>query len=218
VSLTTSVASTADLPFPEDVDTGLVRKVVATVCGLVLVGACSSAPGPGPIAAEHKTSWSPTVNVRRTWTDGWSVLTLTGHKAAVIDQITFLRGQNGAALRLVDAKIADGTRRHSSFQYDPHWPPRQPDIVPADSMEPAVGTRLQPGHHYELLLGIQATKHGYLVRRGIEIDYHVGSTKYVRVIDSWLGVCTSKQYWRTDDFGQPDCPRPKGFESAPSAA
>lgn len=183
----------------------------AAACGLALVSACSSAPGPGPLAQNGLTAWAPTVRVGQKWTDGWTVLTIHGVKPGVVDKVGLVPDKG---LRLVGAMLTDSTGRET-FQFAPSWPParKQPGMPALNPIHPATGATLKPGHEYELLLGIKAPRDGYFVRSGIEIDYHVGGTRYQRVIHSWLGVCTAKQFWTKVD-GRRDCPVPDGFHRA----
>lgn len=179
------------------------KRLLATVALVPALAACSTA-GPGPLTPANEHAWATYEPVGRTFTDGMEVLELRrGTHPAVIDSVKLLPGKNGAGLRLVGVRLA-GPHRGTNYQKLP-WPPRAPELPPS-VVEPAVGATItsQLGA-WELLLGIKVTKPGYLARRGIEVDYHVGDQHYSYVIRGWLGVCTQARY----SHFKRNCPPPK---------
>lgn len=187
------------------------RLIVALAVAFAAT-ACSADAGPGPLAppqpGEH--AWATYEPVGHTFTDGMEILELPrGSRPAVIDSVKLLPGKNGAGLKLVGVRLA-GPSRNTNYQKLP-WPPRAPDL-PASAVEPADGATItsQIGA-WELLLGIKVARPGYLARRGIEIDYHIGDQHYSYVIHGWLGVCTQAKY----SHFKHNCPPPKASGFTP---
>ena len=177
--------------------------------------ACSADAEPGPLAPPqpNEHAWTTYEPVGHTFTDAMEVLSLSGTRPAVLDSVKMLPGKNRAGLKLVGVRLA-GPSRGGNVQKMP-WPPRDPELV-ASSVGPAIGTTIAPassgvGESWELLLGIKVTQPGYLVRRGIEVDYHVGDQHYSDVIPAWLAVCTQARY----SHFKRDCPPPKASGFTP---
>lgn len=150
--------------------------------------------------------WSTYEPVGAAFTDGLEVLELRGHSDAVIDSVHLVPGKQGNGLKLIGVKLANPTRG-GNVQKMP-WPPRDRHLT-ASAVVPAIGTKITPRSHsganWELLLGIKVTKPGYLVRRAVRVDYHIGSSHYTYVTPAWLSVCTARKY-RHDT-----CPPPPPF-------
>ena len=72
---------------------------------------------------------------------------------------------------------------------------------------PAFNVPLKPTSQtdYELLLGIRATKEGYLVRRGLQVGYTVEGKEYSDFVPAILAICTSPDL--EDEHGW--CPLPE---------
>lgn len=173
--------------------------------------ACSADAGPGPLAPPHpgEHAWTTYEPVGATFTDGMDVLSLRGKRSAVIDSVRMLPGKNGAGLKLLGVRLA-GPNRGTNYQKLP-WPPRAPEM-PASVVGPAVGATVTPqSRGWELLLGIKVTRPGYLARRGIEIDYHIGDQHYSYVDAAWLAVCTTPWY----RVHKNACPPPKASGFSP---
>lgn len=186
-----------------------IRLAVALALAFAATG-CADA-GPGPLAYPHPNehAWTTYEPVGATFTDGLEVLVLRGKRPAVIDKVKLLPGHNGDGLKLIGVRLA-GPTRDGNVQRMP-WPPRDPDLV-ASSVGPAIGRTIAPqsrggAYNWELLLGMKVTKPGYLVRRGIEVNYHIGDQHYSYVIHGWLAVCT-KPWYRLHKNA---CPLPKAF-------
>lgn len=182
------------------------RRLLAVLALVPALAACSAASaGPGPMSPPRKHAWTTYQPVGHVFTDGLEVLYLHGKRSAVIDKVKLLPGHDGDGLKLVGVRFA-GPTRDGNVQLMP-WPPRDPDLV-ASSVGPAIGRTIAPvtrggAFNWELLLGIKVTKPGYLVRRGIEVDYHIGDQHYSYVIPAWLAVCTQVRY------SHRNCPLPK---------
>lgn len=86
------------------------------------------------------------------------------------------------------------------------WPPRDRELPP-ESVMPAFNVPLKPTSEtdYELLLGIRATKEGYLVRRGLQVGYTVEGKEYSDFVPAILAICTSPDL--EDEHGW--CPLPE---------
>ncbi len=182
------------------------RLIVALALAFAAT-ACSADAGPGPLAptnANDGHAWTTYEPVGHTFTDAMEVLSLRhGARPGVIDSVKLLPGKNGAGLKLVGARLA-GPARGMNYQKLP-WPPRAPRI-PASTVEPAAGATITSHiRGWELLLGIKVTRPGYLARRGIEINYHIGDQHYSYIDPAWLAVCTKPWYSHHKNA----CPPPK---------
>ena len=177
--------------------------VVAAALGVAAFADTDSRTDGGPLRAPNPHGWSTSNSVGDVFTDGMEVLHLEGNREAVIEDVRLV-GDDG--LELVGAKVAGQDRAIGFIQYNADFPPvNDPDLGDPVLID-AIGATVTPySGGWELLLGIKATKEGFLVREGVEIDYRVGGEEYTVFREAWLGVCTSPRY-EVDG----DCPLPGG--------
>ena len=176
-----------------------IRLAVALALASAATG-CSASAAPGPLFPAHLHGFSVTVPVGHTYTDGMEVLELRGHQNAVIDSVRLVPGKNGDGIKLLGVQVASPARTIGGVQ-EPGWPVHDRHIPPS-TLRPADGAIIKPGHRgWELLLGLKATRPGYLVRRGVIVKYHVGDQHYVWRDPAWGALCT----WPR---GAKPCPAP----------
>jgi hypothetical protein len=181
------------------------RQLAVAVAALMAVAAAAFAfttggeggrRSDGPLDPGNPHGWSVTEPAGDTFTDGMELLRLHGDRDAVIEDVRLV-GDEG--LELVGAKLASPERGIGWIQYRPAFPPaNDPDL--GDVLVDAVGATITPlvedQGGWELLLGIQATGEGYLVRTGVEVDYRVGKNEYTVLLPAHLAVCTSPRLER----------------------
>lgn len=156
--------------------------------------------------AHDPHAWAVHVSVGHTFTDGFEVLNLGGKSKAVIDSVKVLPADSG--LKVVGVRLANPTRK-DGVQVTWNWPPRDPHLEQS-TIGPGLGATITPYSHdkntWELLVGIKVTRPGYLVRRELEVDYHIGDQHYSYVDPATVAVCTLRS--------TADCPMPKLDQSS----
>jgi hypothetical protein len=195
-----------------------VRAAVVILAAVLLVG-CSeqvrdakSPVQPGPLEKGHQHAWATKAAVGKTFTDGMEVLTFRGQQSAVIKNVEFV---GDAGLKLIGVKLAGPDRSIGAIQYIDAWPPRDPQLK-VSSVMPAFGQELKPKGQgsYELLLGIEVTQKGYLVRKGIKVEYTTADGKeYTQFIPAVLAVCSSEEWLAK----KRNCPLPEGWADFPES-
>lgn len=159
-------------------------------------------------------AWATERHVGERFTDGMEVLSFRGEHEAMIDSVQLV-GAKG--LRVVGVRLAGPERGIGSIQVMA-WPPRDPELE-TSSIMPAIGVPLKPkksGASYELLLGLEVTDEGsgYLVRKGVRVDYTVDGTHYSQYLPAALGVCTLET---SVDPATGECPLPEGWTTFPGS-
>lgn len=183
--------------------------VAAVLVAAALVWAWSALAAdrpPGPLAEAPAHAWAIEAAVDRPFTDGFTVVWLTGDQDAVIESIELEGADDG--LELVGAKLAGPDRGYGSVQHFKAWPPKSYRPLDPSSVVDAEGATITPDQAgWELLLGIKATKEGYLTREGIRVNYTVDGEKFSRVLPSTLFVCGGDGKVDVDNR----CPLGEGF-------
>jgi len=108
----------------------------------------------------------------------------------VIESIELEGADDG--LELVGAKVAGPDRSYGAVQHFKTWPPKSYEPLESSAVIDAEGATITPHRAgWELLLGMKATKEGYLTREGIRVNYTVAGEKLSRVLPATLFVCSS---------------------------
>lgn len=183
----------------------LMTVAVAAATAFAVVGGGGRSTD-GPMVLGNPHGWATTGAVGDTFTDGMELLRLGGDQSAVIEDVRLV-GDEG--LELVGAKLAPPERAIGAVQYFETFPPTDDPVLDADLVD-AEGTTITPmgeaGETWELLLGIRATREGYLVRTAVEVDYSVGDDEFTAVLPGHLAVCTSPDLERRGDCPAPPAP------------
>lgn len=185
------------------------KRVLLVALAFALASCGSANAGPGPLTPTNVHGWGKDYPVGQVFTDGWEVLNLHGHQNAVIDSVRQVRGPNGDGLKMLGLLLADPSRQEGSVGPVASWPPRHfPHFTESAIVSTKTITPAKMG--WELLIGYKVTKPGYLVRRGIVVNYHIGDQHYRYYDPAWMAICSAPKYVRTHT-----CPAPNPHNGKP---
>lgn len=176
------------------------RVVAASLAALMAVSACSSQDPDASsdhsgsqdgrlIGGANRFGWGKAATVGQTFSDGLTVVQLTGEEPVTIERVDAALSDSGVAY--LGAYIADVGRALGSVQDVPHFPPVGPSL---GTLRPAEGAILEPSDEastkgYELFLGYRVDEAGRYFRPDVEVHYRVGNDKRSLTIPSELLVC-----------------------------
>ncbi len=158
---------------------------------LMLLVACASTSndhvvkgGPLQPADHSRTTWFHESQVGQTFSDGFTVLVLSGSAPATIESVTSLGG--GDAWDFLGARVGLPGRPDDFNQNMRGFPPK---AVPAKFQVDAAGTVLEPGKLYMLIMGYRVAADTLDWRDRIDIVYTVAGKRYRASLDRRVVSC-----------------------------
>ena len=144
------------------------------------------APGPLSFPAGASYGSEPQVPVGQTFTYGLDVLAPAGDKNVTITGIRIL-GLD-PSVHYLGARLGGPNRAYGAGQMLFRFPP----AAASEDVRPALGAVITPKRvdpiGWEVFLGLQPTRPGRYVTRGLEVSYRVGWRPYTTVIPSIIDL------------------------------
>jgi hypothetical protein len=144
----------------------------------------------GPVRKQNSTAYSIAIDAGQRFTDGFSVLQVTGNSPVKILSIQSV--QAGPSLQFLGALIAGQKRLYASDESLSRYPPPSQNL---GQLQPAKGFTLLPdsqipNHNgYELLLGYKFTGERLTIRHKVVMKYESAGIRYELVIPSQIVAC-----------------------------
>lgn len=185
------------------------RRWLPVVTAVLVAGAAASCGGSvddgGPMVPGNAHGYGFVTKVGDTFTDGFEILRLGGESEAKIEKVEI---EGDAGLKLLGAKVVGPDRSIAAIQYFADWPASDPDLQGAtivDAKGATITPQSQDSMGWELLVGLEVTEPGHLVRDAVLVTYTVGDQTYRVRLPAEIAVCAGPEY--TD---KEQCPSAEG--------
>jgi hypothetical protein len=145
-------------------------------------------PSPGPVESPEGSSIGIKRPIGRTFGYGLPIILNTGDETAVLDRVAPVGAP--PSLELVDTRIGGPDREFMLMAASLRWPSKD-----YTDLHPTRGFRLAPAEEPDgrrgaaIVFALRATKLGRHVFKAVQVDYHVGRTRYRVILDSGMAVC-----------------------------